>query len=89
MTRFLAVIRRLFLAGLVSLCLILLLLRVSFSSLIADAITHSNVREWYSVFFLAAPILYLVVLIISVSYVRKHGQFAAVHASKPYFSSVF
>lgn len=89
MTRFLAVVRRLFLAGTISLLLAIFLFGVKFSDMIAWAKAVSDMKSYFSIFFLASPILFLLFTIISVIYIRHHGQFAAVHQAQSPVTSFF
>ena len=89
MTRFLAVIRRLFLAITFSLILSLVLFRVKFSDMLSWAIAHDSVRGFFSIVFLISPILFLVLSIVSVIYIRHHGQFAYVHQTQSPVTSFF
>ncbi len=89
MTRFLAVIRRLFLAGTISLLLTIFLLGVKFSDMMSLAMAHNSAQGFFSIFFLLSPVLFLLFTIISVIYIRHHGQFAAVHQSQSPVTSFF
>ena len=89
MTRFLAVVRRLFLAGTISLLLSLFLFGVKFSDMMAWATAHNSAQGFFSIFFLVSPILFLVLTIISVIYIRHHGQFAAFHQTQSPVTSFF
>ena len=89
MTRFLAVVRRLFLAGTISLLLTLFLFGVKFQDMLSWAMAHNNAQGYFSIFFLASPILFILFTIISVIYIRHHGQFAAVHQQQSPVTSFF
>lgn len=89
MTRFLAVVRRLFWAGTVSLILALTLFEIKFDNMWQLALAHNSAKGWFSIFFLASPILFLLLTVISVIYIRHHGQFAAVHQSQSPLTSFF
>ena len=89
MTRFLAVVRRLFLAITISLILSLVLFKVKFSDMLSWAIAHDTVRGFISILFLISPILFLILSIVSVIYIRHHGQFASVHQTKSPVTSFF
>lgn len=89
MTRFLAVIRRLFLGGTVSLLLCLFLFKIDFSRMIELAKAHNSTPGYFSIFFLASPVLFLLFTILSVVYIRHHGQFAAFHQEQSPVTSFF
>lgn len=89
MTRFLAVARRVFLGGLISLLFSLIVLGVKVESMINWVMTHNSMAGFFSVFFLLSPIAYLILVLISVAYVRKHGQFASVHQKQSPIRSFF
>lgn len=89
MTRFLAVVRRLFWAGTVSLILALTLFGIKFETMWQLALAHNSAKSWFCIFFLASPILFLLLTIISVIYIRHHGQFAAAHQSHSPVTSFF
>ena len=72
MKRFLAIVRRIFGWGTIFFLLGLFLCGIKLS---ADT---GSIKGFYSGFFVFSPILYLLFAIISVAYVRKKGQFAAV-----------
>lgn len=89
MTRVLAVIRRLFLGGTISLLLSLFLFGISWKTMYELAISHNSFAGYFSIFFIVAPVVYLIFVLISVAYIRKHGQFAAVHQSQSKATSFF
>ena len=89
MTRVLAVLRRLFLGGTVSLLLCLFILGIDANAMFALAKQHNNLAGMFSIFFLAAPIAYVVFTLVSVVYIRKNGQFATVHQSQPWITTLF
>lgn len=89
MTRFLAVARRLFLGGIVSLLLSIFVLGISGKNLLNSAMAHNSVAGFFSIFFLVSPIVYLIMVLISVAYIRKHGQFAEVHQQQSPVTSFF
>lgn len=89
MTRFLAVVRRLFWAGTISLILALTLFGIKFEDMWQFALAHNTAKGWFSIFFLLSPVLFLVFTIVSVIYIRHHGQFAAVHQSQSPITSFF
>lgn len=73
MKRFLAIVRRIFGWGTVFLFLGLFLFNISLSS------KQGSLQAFYSGFFVLSPILYFILTIITVAYVRKFGQFADSH----------
>lgn len=89
MTRFLAIIRRFFWGGTVSLILCLALFGVNFNNMLQLAMSHNSIQGYFSIYFLLSPILFLLFTIISVIYIRHHGQFAAVHQSQSPITSFF
>lgn len=82
MTRFLAIIRRIFGWGTVSLILGLFLFGIKFSF-------ASSEKMFFTLFFILSPILFIVFTIISVAYIRKYGQFAEVHQEQASATSFF
>ena len=66
MTRVLAVLRRLFLGGSVSLLLCLFILGIDANTMIALAKQHNNLAGVFSIFFLVAPIAYVVFMLVSI-----------------------
>lgn len=89
MTRFLAVARRFFLGGVVSLLLSLFVLGVSGKAMLNWAMSPNNAAGIFSIFFLVSPIVYLILVVISVIYIRKNGQFAAFHQTQSPITSFF
>ena len=89
MTRFLAVLRRLFLAGTISLMLSLFLFGVKFQDMLTFVKVHNSAQGVFSIFFLASPIMFLLFTIISVIYIRHNGQFATVHQQQSPVTSFF
>lgn len=89
MTRFLAVTRRLFLGGTVALLLAIFLFNVGLSSLIQYALNPDSIKSAFSIFFLLSPILFILFTLISVTYIRKNGQFAAVHQEQAWIVTFF
>ena len=89
MKRFLAIVRRIFWGGTVSLLLCLFLCRVSFVSMIKMALSHGDIRWIFSVFFTLSPVLFLSFTIISTAYIRHYGQFAAIHREQSPIVSFF
>ncbi len=87
MTQFLAVIRRFFLGGMVS--LIVCFFVADLRSMIGFAINPNSIQSIFSIFFLTSPILFVLSTIISAAYIRKYGQFALAHQEKPFISTVF
>ena len=82
MTRVLAVFRRAFWGGVVSLLLCLFLFGIDGKSMYNLAMTHNSMEGFFSAYFLISPIMYLILVLISVVYIRKNGQFAAYHQSQ-------
>lgn len=89
MTRFLAIIRRIFLGGTISFIICLVLLKVRFNNMLKLALTHNNLSGYFSIFFLMSPIMFFIFTVISSSYVRHHGQFAAFHQTQSPVTSFF
>ena len=89
MTRVLAVIRRLFLGGVVALLCAGLLPSIGFTTVLNNALNHSTFSEWYCVFLILSPLFYILFTIISVFYIRSHGQFAMVHKKKSFITLFF
>ena len=53
------------------------------------ALAHNSIQGYFSIYFLLSPLLFLIFTIISVIYIRHHGQFAAVHQSQSPVTSFF
>ena len=82
MTGFLANIRRFFGWGAVFYLLCEYWLRIDFTS-------HSIVQAFYALFFIFSPIVFLILLLVSVAYYRKHEQFDAIHQDQKPIASFF
>ena len=89
MTRFLAIVRRAFLYGTISLLLCLLVVGVKLQTMWDVDIALNSSASAFSIFFALSPVLYLLLTIITVSYVRNHGQFAEVHRARSRFATFF
>ena len=89
MTRVLAVLRRILLAGTVSLVFSFIVLGVSGKRMIDLANSHNNIAGIFSLFFLSAPLVYLIMTLLSAIYIRKFGQFAAVHQTQSPVTTFF
>ncbi len=89
MKRFLAIIRRIFLGGVVSLLCCIFLLGIERNSLVGKAMSPNNFAGVFSLFFVLSPLLYLLFVIISVAYIRKYGQFAVSHQAQSPIVSFF
>ncbi|XCB29622.1 hypothetical protein RQN30_10615 [Arcanobacterium hippocoleae] len=89
MTRVLSVLRRFFLGGFVSLLLSLFLFGIGGKTMLDLAMAHNSMAGIFSIFFLVSPILYLILVLISVAHIRKNGQFAAVHQAQSPVTSFF
>ena len=79
MTQFLAIIRRIFWLGIISLLVCLFLLGISFQKMLDLALVHDSVQGFWAIYFLISPILFFLFTVISVAYIRKYGQFASTH----------
>lgn len=82
MTRFLAIVRRIFGWGTVFLFLGIFLVGINIAS-------KGRLQGFFAAFFALSPILYFVFTIISVAYIRKHGQFAEIHQEQSPITSFF
>lgn len=83
MTRILAVVRRVFLGGTVSLLLLIFLFQAGLPDMFHQAAKLGSAQGMFSIFFLSSPIMYLLLVFFSVAYIRKRGQFAAAHQNQP------
>lgn len=81
MTAFLARSRRLFLAGFISL-IIIIALGENFAA-------GNSIQTFYYFYFGLSPIIYLVLTLLSALLIRHFGQFAAVHKQHNYFHTFF
>ena len=88
MTRFLAIMRRFFLAGFVALLICVIFLHRGISSLWSLIQSANLFAGIFSGFILFSPLVYILFLVLSCIYIRKHGQFAAVHSSQPFIVTV-
>ena len=82
MTRFLAIIRRIFGWGTVFLFLGIFIFGMNIAS-------KGSLQGFFAAFFALSPILYFIFTIISVAYIRKHGQFAGIHQEQSPITSFF
>ena len=87
MTRIFAVSRRIFLAGLASLIVLLFIANRDMNELIQAAKELTSLRNGFSLYFVVSPIVYLIMVIVSVIYIRKNGQFAAFQQTQAWITS--
>ena len=83
MTRILAVLRRSFLGGAVSL-LICYLRGYNLSNLMNLAQTHNSLNGYLSLYFLVSPVIYVILALISILYIRARGQLRAFYQTQPF-----
>lgn len=86
MLKFFAFARRLFLAGIISLVIIFFLSAIGYYDLNPYGIEEFGAI--YMCFALISPVLGLIFWLISTAYIRKHGQFAAIHQSRSFGESL-
>ncbi len=85
--KFLAFMRRLFLAGTISLILIIAL---SVAECSMSIIFWNDIfGKWFLLFSGISPIMSLVFLFISTAYIRKNGQFAAYQQTRKFSATLF
>ena len=88
MKAFLARSRRLFYAGTLSLVVTLVVgfmaQRNGDLDLWAEGLSLNGFESYFCLFLVASPIIYFLLVLISSAYIRKKGQFAASHQSKPF-----
>ena len=89
MTRFLAIIRRAFWGGTISLLLCVFLFDVPFSNIFMLAQNYKTESGIFALFFLLSPILFLIFTILSSIYIRHHGQFAEIHKTQSPITTFF
>jgi hypothetical protein len=91
MTRFLAIIRRIALAGLISLVICIALQEIGFTKVFGLAISSEPMQfqKAFSIYILVSVPAYVVLNLLSCVYIRRHGQFAAVHQQQAFIVSVF
>lgn len=89
MTRVLAVIRRIALAGSIALILGAIVFSTSIQEMFKMAMTPTSFKNIFCIFMLLAPIVYIIFNLISAVYIRHHGQFAASHREHPFIVTVF
>lgn len=84
MLRFLAITRRAMLIGILSLIISIFAMHVDISDIIGVAWPINGLYSAILFFFLISPVLYILFLVISTAYIRKHGQSAAIQSEKPF-----
>ena len=91
MKRLLAVIRRVLMAGTVSLIIGIFIAEKNPNTILQIVLTRDSysVLNIFCIYLVVAPILYVVFNIISCAYIRHNGQFAEVHKSEPFIVNVF
>ncbi len=89
MKRFLAILRRLFLGGTISLLVVMIAFGKKFPELFDLAKAHEGVPGYFSIFILGSPILFLLFTVFSVIYIRHSGQFAAYQQQKAWMATFF
>lgn len=82
------VLRGLFLAGTASLAVCLLHPRGGGVKLFVLAVMHRLYSGVFSLFFLVSPILYIILVLISVAYKRKNGQPDAADQTQSFFAGI-
>ena len=88
MNKVLGVLRGLFLAGTASLAVCLLHPRGGGVKLFVLAVMHRLYSGVFSLFFLVSPILYIILVLISVAYKRKNGQPDAADQTQSVFADI-
>ena len=88
MIRFLALIRRIFIGGIVSLLIALLAMKIGILELAQAAKNPAGLKGAFSLFFLISPVCYLIMNLISSIIIRNHVKFAAVHQQKIFMYTV-
>jgi hypothetical protein len=88
-TRILAVIRRIFLAGIVSLIVSIFIIGRDIESVIQTALALNSIQSFFCLFFSASLVLYFLFVVFSVIFIRHHGQFAVAHKEQAWFVSFF
>lgn len=83
MTRILAVLRRLFLGGVVSL-VICYLKGYNLSNMIVSAQNHNTFEGYFSLYFLMSPFIFAILTLISIFYIRARGQFSFYHQEQSF-----
>jgi len=75
MKKFLALSRRLFLMGTISLVIIVILVCLKYKGLVFKG--SEMIGSYYALFAIASPVIWLLLWIVSAAYIRKFGQSAA------------
>lgn len=89
MTFFLAQIRRFFLTGIVALIALLLWGGKSIGGIVDIGFAANGIVSYFYLLVIASPIMFLISTILSVVYIRKKGQFAAIHQTQSPIVSFF
>lgn len=84
---FLAQIRRIFLAGCVTLA-IAVFMDISPSILLNSTVAGHGFSRYFSIYILISPILFVLFTVVSTIYIRRCGQFAEVHKKRPFIVSL-
>ena len=87
MLRFLAITRRFFLGGIISL-IVSLFLGVDILEVLLNFIPINNFVSLFKVYLIFSPVLYILFVLISVVYIRHFGQFYEIHREKTYFQNI-
>ncbi|MBQ6362313.1 MAG: hypothetical protein IJJ25_14345 [Lachnospiraceae bacterium] len=88
MLRFLEIIRRIFIGGIVSLLIALIGLRTGIPELALAAKNPAVLKGAFSLFFLISPACYFILILISCVIIRQHVKYAAVHQQKIFMYTV-
>ncbi|MBR3164931.1 MAG: hypothetical protein IKF16_01995 [Lachnospiraceae bacterium] len=88
MLRFLEIIRRIFIGGIVSLLIVLIGLGTGVPELVLAAKNPAVLKGAFSLFFLISPACYFILLLISCVIIRQHVKYAAVHQQKIFMYTV-
>ena len=87
--RSIAILRRLFLGGVLALIVCLLLIGFDINRLKETAIGHDFVQMIFAWFFLLAPVFYIFSVLFSTFLIRTKGQFAVLHKQSAFFVTFF
>lgn len=85
--RIFAVSRRAMLIGVISLLVSIFAMHVEFADIISVAWPVNGLYSAILLFFLVSPLLYILLLVCSTAYIRKHGQSAAYQREKLFIVS--
>ena len=89
MLRFLAVLRRAMLIGVITLIASIIVIKLDYMELVEKAWPVNSLTSGVLLYISISPIAYILSVIVSAVCIRAFGQFAAFHKSKPFLYTCF